>query len=499
MLSLVLPTQHETTMKVGSKGFTESVILGEIITQVATSQQLNVQHRGRLGGTGVTWQALLAGQLDAYPDYSGTIAESILGDPTLTNIATIREQLATRGIGVTDSLGFENSYAIGMRRSRAEALGISKISDLANHPELKLAFGAEFMTRQDCWQTLKLRYRFPQAEPERLDHGLAFVAIERGDIDVMDLYTTDSLILKHDLVALEDDLNHFPKYEAVVLYRTELETTAPDFVTAIKQLEGTIDQKQMILLNQQRDLEGTPETIIANHFVFDRLGLGERIAERTARAKWLAQGQRLLVLTWEHALLVTTSLGAAILIAIPLGILAAKRRNLQQIILSAAEIIQTIPGLALLILLMTPVTWLGFSSIGAAPAIVALFLYSLLPIMRNTYAGIQDIPNSLQESAAALGLTRWAVLRQIELPLASRTIFAGIKTTAVINVGYATLGGLIGAGGYGELIAEGMDTVNMWTMVQGAVPAALLALLVKWGFEFAERFIVPTGLQASAA
>ena len=498
MLSLVAPTQRAAAIEVGSKGFTESVILGEIITKVAQGHGLNAQHRGRLGGTGVTWQALLTGQLDAYPDYSGTIAESILGDPTLTNIATLRQQLAEQGIQVTESLGFENSYAIGMRRERAEALGITKISDLAQHPELKLAFGAEFMTRQDCWQTLKLRYSFPQAEPDRLDHGLAFVAIERGDIDVMDLYTTDSLILKHDLVALQDDLNHFPRYEAVILYRSELQETSPDFVAAITQLEGAIDQKQMILLNQQRDIDGIPETIIANNFVFDRLGLGERMAEPSAQDAWLALGRRLLVLTWEHALLVTTSLCAAILIAIPLGIIAAKRPGLQQVILSAAEIIQTIPGLALLILLMTPVTWLGFSSIGAAPAIVALFLYSLLPIMRNTYAGIQDIPSSLQESATALGLTRWSVLRQIELPLASRTIFAGIKTTAVINVGYATLGGLIGAGGYGELIAEGMDTVNMWTMVQGAVPAALLALLVKWGFEFAERFIVPAGLEASS-
>jgi osmoprotectant transport system permease protein len=165
------------------------------------------------------------------------------------------------------------------------------------------------------------------------------------------------------------------------------------------------------------------------------------------------------------------------------------------LILSAAEIIQTIPGLALLILLLGPVRFLGLPGLGPATAIAALFLYSLLPIIRNTYTGIHDIPNSIRESATALGLTGTAQLLRIELPIASRLILAGVKTTAVINVGYATLGGLIGAGGYGELIMQGLRRNSEATMLEGAIPAAVLALGVKWMFDLSERVLVPRGLR----
>ena len=151
------------------------------------------------------------------------------------------------------------------------------------------------------------------------------------------------------------------------------------------------------------------------------------------------------------------SLAAAILVAIPLGIVAARRPRLGPIILAAAGVIQTIPSLALLVFM---IPWLG---IGAKPALVALFLYSLLPIIRNTATGLRDIPASLRESAEALGLPPAARLFRIELPMASRAILAGIKTAAVINVGTATIGALIGAGGFGQPILTGIrrDDVAM--------------------------------------
>ena len=125
--------------------------------------------------------------------------------------------------------------------------------------------------------------------------------------------------------------------------------------------------------------------------------------------------------------------------------------------------------------------------IGATPAIVALFLYSLLPIVRNTHAGLAGIPAPLRESAAALGLPLSRPLRLVELPLAAGSILAGIKTAAVINIGTATLGALIGAGGYGEPILTGIRLDNFSLILEGAVPAALLALLVQAGFELVER------------
>jgi osmoprotectant transport system permease protein len=137
--------------------------------------------------------------------------------------------------------------------------------------------------------------------------------------------------------------------------------------------------------------------------------------------------------------------------------------------------------------------------IGGRPAIVALFLYSLLPIVRNTYAGLNDIPSSLRESAEALGLTPFARLRLIELPMAARSILAGIKTAAVINVGTATLGALIGAGGYGQPILTGIRRDDVGMILEGAIPAAILALAVQGAFELAERFLVARGLRLKRA
>jgi osmoprotectant transport system permease protein len=166
-----------------------------------------------------------------------------------------------------------------------------------------------------------------------------------------------------------------------------------------------------------------------------------------------------------------------------------KRRRIGQAVLGIAGVLQTIPSLALLVF-MIPL--LG---IGAAPAIVALFLYSLLPIIRNTAAGLAGIPPSIVESAEALGLPAGARLRVVELPMASRSILAGIKTSAVLNVGTATLGALIGAGGYGQPILTGIRLDHVGLILEGAVPAALLALAVQGLFEGLERWVVPEGLR----
>jgi osmoprotectant transport system permease protein len=191
----------------------------------------------------------------------------------------------------------------------------------------------------------------------------------------------------------------------------------------------------------------------------------------------------------EHLQLVGLSLLAAIAVAVPLGVLAARSPPVGQIVLGAVGVVQTIPSLALLVF-MIPL--LG---IGALPAMVALFLYSLLPIVRNTHAGLTNIAPALRESAEALGLPPGAILRRIDLPLASPLILAGIKSAAVINVGTATLGALIGAGGFGQPIFTGIRLDDVGLILQGAVPASLLALLVQGLFDIIERRIVPRGLR----
>jgi osmoprotectant transport system permease protein len=181
----------------------------------------------------------------------------------------------------------------------------------------------------------------------------------------------------------------------------------------------------------------------------------------------------------------------SIVIGIPLGIAASRGGIVGQVILGFTSAVQTIPSLALLALLVP----LPFFGISVRTAIAALFLYGLLPIVRNTATGLQDIAQPVRESAIALGLEPSARLWKIYLPIASRSILGGIKTSAVINIGTATLAALIGAGGLGEPILSGLDLNDHVTILQGAIPAAILALLVQWSFDLLDRLLIPKGLR----
>ncbi len=471
---------------VGSKVFTESVILGEMLRHLARQADIEADHQRQLGGTRVLWNALLNGDIDAYPEYTGTLLQEILAREALHTDAQLKEALATRGLHMTTPLGFNNTYAIGVKTNLAEKLKLRTISDLQDHPELVLGFGNEFMDRADGWPGLQKRYQLPHRNVRGLDHDLAYRGIASGTLHVTDLYTTDAEIAYYELRALEDDLNYFPVYNAVILYRADLEQRAPEVVALFQRLAGRIDAPTMSKLNARVKLRGQGESVVAAGFLKQTLNLD---VDYRVQTPW----QRFWQHTGEHLLLVGISLSAAILLAIPLGILAARRDRLGQVVLGVAGIIQTIPSLALFVF-MIPL--LG---IGGPPAIVALFLYSLLPIIRNTYTGLKDIPPAIVESAQALGLPSPARLRIVELPLATRSILAGIKISAVINVGTATLGALIGAGGYGQPILTGIRLDDIGLILQGAVPAAALALLVQGLFELIERGLLPRGLRIEAS
>ena len=475
------PVPTSPRVQVGSKSFTESVILGDIATGMAAATGATVEHRRELGGTRLLWNALVRGELDVYPDYTGTIVQEILADGQLRDKAQIGTALARHGIGMTRSLGFNDTYVIGMLPQTAQRLGITNISDLKGHPKLRLGFTNEFMDRHDGWPGLRQRYQLPQQNVRGMDHDLAYRALASGDIDAMDLYSTDAEIRYYHLLTLADDRHYFADYEAVYLYRLDLRQRAPKVVAALERLEGRISQDEMIALNARAKLQHVPEQQVAGDFIaktFDQAG-SVHVSTRLSR---------LLQRTREHLFLVSFSLLAAVLLALPLGILAAQYSKLGQGILAIVAAINTIPSLALLVF-MIPL--LG---IGARPAIFALFLYSLLPIVRNTHQGLRDIPPAIRESAEALGLPAWTRLWWVELPLAAGSILAGIKTAAVINVGTATLGALIGAGGYGQPILTGIRLDSVPLILEGAVPAAVMALAAQGLFELAEYLLVPRGL-----
>lgn len=456
---------------IGSKMTTENVILGHLANQSLEEAGYATVHNEQLGGTRILWNALRSGSIDVYPDYTGTITREILSGQNPDSREALAEALAEYGVGMTGELGFNNTYALGMRREQAEARGIDTISDLREHSDLRFGFSNEFMERQDGWPGVRREYDLAPADVTGLEHALAYQGIASGDIDVVDLYSTDPEIAYYDLVALEDDRQFFPDYDAVFLYRDTLPSQA---VSALERFAGAIDESTMVEMNAAVQLDGLDEAVVAGEFMSERFGVE---SVQTTSGLW----QRFLRNTMDHLTLVAISLGLAILIAIPLGVVAARVRALEGLLLGVTGILQTIPSLALLVLMIP------LFGIGTLPAIVAMFLYSLLPIVRNTHAGLRQIPVPVMESARALGLPERLILRRVELPMAIPSILAGIKTSAVMNVGIATLGALIGAGGYGQPILTGIRLDNVPMILEGAIPAAVLALMVQGLFDVVEK------------
>ena len=489
---LFLPTActFAAPVVVGSKKFTESYVLGEIAKRTLTDARIPAEHRQGMGGTIILWEALRGGQIDAYPEYTGTIATEILKSGSSVSLDQIRESLEKVGVGMTAPLGFNNTYALVMRRSEAQRLGIRTISDLQRYPELKIGLTHEFLERQDGWRPLRQRYGLPQQNIIGIDHALGYSALANGSIAVKDAYSTDAKIEQNDLVVLEDDLHFFPKYEAVFLFRS---STRPDAIAALRRLEGRLDETRMIRLNAEA--ERTKSYARAADLYFEGRDVALRRPDVAARRPYHdlddSFPHKLARWTLRHLQLAGFSLLLSIIVGIPLGIVASRGGAVGHVILGFAGIVQTVPSLALLALLVP----LPFFGISIRTAIAALFLYGLLPIVRNTATGLQDIPRSLRESAVALGLSPIARLWQVYLPIASRSILSGIKTSAVINIGTATLAALIGAGGLGEPIISGLSLNDHMTILEGAIPAAVLALLVQWCFDLLDRVLIPKGLR----
>ena len=471
-LALSLAAHAEDVLRIGSKRFTESYILGEIVTQTAQPFAM-VEHRQGLGNTAIVFEALRAGAIDAYPEYLGTIAQEILKRKDTMSLNDINHALAPLGLGAAIPFGFSNGYALAMRSDSAA----SRISDLAAHPELRFGLSHEFLGRTDGWPGLAQRYRLPQ-RPIGLDHGLAYEALAVRQVDVIDIYSTDAKIRQYGLRVLTDDAAYFPRYDALLLYRLDVERRFPQAWKALSKLTGRIRDADMIAMNAAAEIDGKSFASIASAFLHPEANKHSASLDFTAK---MFDGN-LWRLTRQHVMLVLISVALATAVGVPLGILAAFTPSLRHTIMAVVGVLQTVPSLALLAML---IPMLG--TIGALPALIALFLYALLPIVRNTCTGIEQVSPGLRMAALALGLETRDRLLYIDLPLALPVILAGLKTAAVMNVGTATIAAFIGAGGFGERIATGLALNDNGMLLAGAIPAALLALATQFLFELTER------------
>ena len=481
-----------TPLRIGSKRFTESYILAELLAQQAAPHSaIPPQVRSGLGNTAIVYEALRAGQIDLYPEYAGTISQEILKSTAPMTLAQMQQALAPLGLGVGVPLGFNDGYALALRAADAKALGITRLGDLAAHPALKLGLSNEFMGRADGWRGLAQRYGLKQT-PAGLDHGLAYDAIGSKQVDVIDIYTTDAKIGSLGLRVLDDDQHYFPRYDAVLLYRLDVPTRYPQAWAALQALEGRVDETMMIAMNARAELQGVAFDVIAR----DQLAalaraptssttatkppIGKDAAQRGFWAKLLAPD--LTRLATQHLLLVAAAVALATLLGVPIAVLTIRHPRLSAAVLGTTGLLQTVPAIAMLAVL---ISLLG--SIGTLPALIALTLYAFLPIMRNTASGLNQVPSGLRMAGQSLGLTAHQSLRHIELPLALPTILAGIRTATAISIGTATIAAFVGAGGFGERIVTGLALNDRELLLAGALPAALLAFLSEALFELLER------------
>lgn len=472
---------------IGSKMHGESYLLAEIMAQVLENGGYQVERNFGFGGTLICYNALAEGEIDLYPEYTGTISEAIftreenVGDnPELADYQVILDK---RNINIFSPFGFNNSYGMAIKKSLADERGLLSISDLKDHPDLVASFSHEFINRDDGWLSMKEVYNLNYA-PTGIQHGLAYKAIDEGEIDLTDAFTTDGDIERYGLIILKDDLDFFPKYFGVSLTRNDFPEKAR---AELSKLEGRLDDEKMRLLNSEVVINKKSFSEVANRFLISE-GLITHDASVRVQDGMIS---KLIDDTVTHIKITLIALSIGCIFALVLAFLIFRSVKLSRSVIYFTGLLQTIPSIALLAL-MIPIF-----GIGELPAITALFLYSLLPILRSAITALTTIDPILVNVSRAIGMTKFQQLRHVLFPLALPNILSGIKTATIICIGTATLAAFIGAGGLGEPIVTGLALNDTNLILQGAIPAACLAIIVEILFEILEKRIIPEHMRAN--
>ncbi|HET6798488.1 MAG TPA: glycine betaine ABC transporter substrate-binding protein [Gemmatimonadales bacterium] len=487
---------------VASKPFGESYLLAEMFAQLLESRGYRVDRRLGLGATEIAFQALRTNRIDVYPEYTGTGLLAILGrrpisDPAQVYREVSREFRSRYGARWLPPLGFQNTYAIAVRSELAQRLHLATLSDLAAvSGKLRAGLTPDFIGRPDGLPGLERVYGVHFRSVRALLPAIKYQALAAGEVDVIDGYSTDGFIARYDLVVLKDDRRFFPPYEAAALISPRFSQELPAGVAVLTEISGLLTEEDMRRFNRRIEVDNEPIPSVAAD-ALRSLGVlqgaakvpapGARPQDRGVLPYLWDERATIAGLTLRHLLLVGVSLTAALALALPLGLILERSRKVAESVIRTVSLLQTLPSIALLAF-MIPL--LG---IGVVPALVALFLYSLYPILRNTYTGVRDAAPDAVGAARALGMTPRQILRYVRLPLAAPIIMAGIRTAAVINVGTATLAAFIGAGGLGDPIAAGLALSDTKMILSGALPAAGLALLVDGVLGMCERLVAPGG------
>ena len=486
---------------IGSKIFTENILLAEMLSLILEENyNFKVIRRFNLGGTKLVFDALREGEIDIYPEYTGTGYTMILkmsGETQPKKIYKIvkKEFLDQFNLIWSLPLGFENTYALAVRNSDTRFKKIHNISQLKGKTRsLDIGMGHEFMERKDGYSNFVKKYQlnFQKDKTWTMNQGLMYSALKNKKMDMIIAYSTDGRIKAFDLKTLKDNKRFFPAYEVAYLTRADFLIQHPKVKKAFRELEGNISEKEMIFLNNQVDQLKYDGARAVRNFLIKKNLLEDDI-QNLKQQNWLdyyiSKREYFFKIFYEHLLLIFVSLFFALLLAIPIGLWASYNVKVEKIVFLIVNTLQTVPSLALLAL------FIPFLGIGFTPAVVTLFIYSLLPIIRNTFEGVKNIDRVFISAGAGIGLNSRQILRYIQIPLALPMILAGVRTSAVIVVGTATLAAFIGAGGLGDPIFRGIATLNSKLIFLGAVPACLLAIAIDRLLAFLETVVIPKGLK----
>ncbi len=498
-LAPTVPAAELGTVRVGAKNFTEQEILGELVAQlIERHTDLTVERRFGLGGTGICHSALVRDQIDIYVEYTGTALVDILEREVQRDRDTVFQTVARAyrenfDLEWLPPVGFNNTYALAIRAETAADHGWTSVSDLADAAgTLTAGFTSEFVTRPDGYPALQRAYALSFGRTMDMDPGLMYRALADGQVDLISAFATDGRIEAYALHLLVDDRGVFPPYDAAPVLRRDTLARHPEIRDALAPLAGTIDDAAMRKLNHDVDELRLPPSRVAREWIEARQDATAAvpqpddpttIVQVETFGQFLArQRPALLIKTLEHLRLTGIAMFISVLVGIPGGIIIHRHPRARGTLVALTETVQTIPSLAMLAFLFAV-----YGVLGTIPAITALVLYALLPIVVNTYTGLQEVSPAMVEAANSLGMSYTQRLRIVELPLALPVVIAGIRTSTVWTVGIATLSTYIGAGGLGDFISRGLARNDSRLTLLGAVPAAAMAIALSLGIRLVER------------
>ncbi|GIL38963.1 glycine betaine ABC transporter substrate-binding protein [Roseiterribacter gracilis] len=466
------PASRAETIRVGAKNFTEQWIVGELYAQALERAGITVERRFNLAGSAIAHAALVASEIDLYPEYTGTALAVVLKEPARgeasdTVLARVRA-FYQREIGATwlTPSGIDNGNVLLMRPG-TQVADLSALARIA--PKLTIGLGTEFVDRDDGLPGLERVYGMKFGRVATFSAlALRYDALTRAQVDVINGFATDWQIADGALVALADDLALFPPYQLAPVVRNAALT--PRIASILDAVSARLDTATMQRLNGLVERDRFEPAEVAQAFL-------DGVEPTRAGLPW----SRLARATLEHAGLALASIVVGLAVALPLALLAARRDRLRATMLGFSALFYAVPSLALFALLL-PLTGLGTVS-----AVIGLSLYAAMVLLRGLLGGLAALPPQLDEVATGLGLTPRQRLLRVTVPLLLPAFVASLRTALVAAIGLATIAAAIDAGGLGQMLLTGLAQRWPAKIALSAGAAVLLALLADRALLLLER------------